>query len=408
VKVDKKGKPICYEPVHYYTKFGFIPNPDGSYYDYGFGHLLGPINEGINAILNQLIDSGTLSNMQVGFIGKGLRMKMGTSQFSPGEWKAVNATGDDLRKQIVPLPAKEPSNVLFQLLGMLNTSGKELASVAEIFTGKMPGQNTPATTTMATIEQGMKVFTAIYKRIYRSLAKEYKKVFDLNGYYLDKDTYLAILGQGNLNPQDFDPEVFDVCPTADPTATTQTEKLMKAQALMELMQAFGPALDGQKVLMRILQAQEQPNWQELIPGLQQTGKPSPPPPPQDPKIMAIQAKAKAEQAKILLEQQAQQQQMQNDQQSHSEELQFKQAEHQMKMQQTAQELQIKGVQAHADMNIQVAKENQQMQHDQQQHQMGLAQQHEAHQAGLQQQKEAAQVKNEVAKSAAKSTSPNKT
>ena len=182
VKLNDKGKPTCYEPVHYYTKFGFIPNPDGSYYDYGFGHLLGPINEGINSILNQLIDAGTLSNLQIGFIGKGLRIKMGTSQFTPGEWKAVNATGDDLRKQIVPIPAKEPSNVLFQLLGMLVTSGKELASVAEIFTGKMPGQNTPATTTMATIEQGMKVFTAIYKRIYRSLAKEYKKFFDLNGY----------------------------------------------------------------------------------------------------------------------------------------------------------------------------------------------------------------------------------
>jgi chaperonin GroES len=407
VKTDDKGKPICYEPLNYYTKFGFIPNPDGSYYDYGFGHLLGPINEGINTILNQLIDAGTLSNMQVGFIGKGLRMKMGTSAFQPGEWKAVNATGDDLRKQIVPLPTKEPSNVLFQLLGQLISSGKELASVAEIFTGKMPGQNTPATTTMATIEQGMKVFTAIYKRIYRSLAKEYKKVFKLNGYYLDKDTYIAILGQDQaqaaLNPGDFDDEVYDVCPTADPTATTQTEKLQKAQALMELMQAFGPtAMPMEKVLIRILQAQEQPNWQELVPGMQQTGQPQPVQPPPDPKMMAIQAKAKAEQAKILLEQQAQQQQMQNDQQSHSEELQFKQAEHQMKMQQTAQELQLKGAQAHADMNIQVAKENQQMQHDQQQHQMGLAQQHEAHKATMQQTEEAAKVKNEVAKSTSQS------
>jgi chaperonin GroES len=399
VKTDKKGKPVCYEPVHYYTKFGFIPNPNGSYYDYGFGHLLGPINEGINSILNQLIDSGTLSNLQIGFIGKGLRIRMGATQFTPGEWKAVNATGDDLRKQIVPIPSKDPSNVLFQLLGMLVTSGKELASVAEIFTGKMPGQNTPATTTMATIEQGMKVFTAIYKRIYRSLAKEYKKVFDLNGYYLDKDTYLAILGEQSLNPEDFDSEVYDVCPTADPTATTQTEKLMKAQALMELMQAFGPALDPQKVLMRILQAQEQPNWQELIPGMQQSGQPAPMPPQQDPKVMAIQEKAKAEQAKIQMQMQESQQQMQNDKESHQQDLQAKQAEMQMDQQAQQQQMQLDAQKAHAKMQVDMATAQQQQQHSEQQHQAGMMQQQQAHAVGLQQQKEAAAVKNEVTKSA---------
>lgn len=398
VKVDKKGKPICYEPVHYYTKFGFIPNPDGSYYDYGFGHLIGPLNEGINSILNQLIDSGTLSNMQVGFIGKGLRMKMGTQQFQPGEWKAVNATGDDLRKQIVPLPAKEPSSVLFQLLGMLVTSGKELASVAEIFTGKMPGQNTPATTTMATIEQGMKVFTAIYKRIYRSLAKEYKKVFKLNGYYLDEDTYLAILGTKSINPQDFDPEVFDVCPTADPTATTQTEKLMKAQALMELMQAFGPALDPQKVLMRILQAQEQPNWQELIPGMQQTGQPAPVPKQPDPKIMAIQAKTQADQAKLQMQQTAQQQKMQMDAQSHQQDLQFKSAEHQMDLQKQQAELQQTALEHHAKMQMDIASAQQQSRQAEQQHQMGLQQQQATHEATMKQQKDMAETKQGVLKS----------
>jgi chaperonin GroES len=84
------------------------------------------------------------------------------------------------RSRSFRLPSKEPSKVLFELMTALITSGKELASVAEIFTGKMPGQNTPATTTMATVEQGMKVFTAVYKRIYRSLAEEFKKLYRLN------------------------------------------------------------------------------------------------------------------------------------------------------------------------------------------------------------------------------------
>lgn len=292
VIINSKGAPVGYKADCYFTKFGFIPNPDGSFYDLGFGHLLGPINESVNTIINQLVDAGTLSNLQSGFIGKGLRLRMGDQPLRPGEWKAVNAVGDDIRKQMVPLPTKEPSNVLFQLLGSLITSGKELASVAEIFVGKMPGQNTPATTTMATIEQGMKVFTAIYKRIYRSLDKEFKKVFKLNNYYLDKNTYVAVLDEP-VNPKDFDYKDYDICPSADPTATTQTEKLAKAQAVMELMQTG--LIDPNKAVMRYLEALEVPNWQELLPGMAETGEPMPPQKEPDPKLMAMQAKAETDQ-----------------------------------------------------------------------------------------------------------------
>ena len=115
-------------------------------------------------------------------------------------------------------------------MNALVTSGKELASVAEIFVGKMPGQNTPATTTMASIEQGMKVFTAVYKRIYRSLKSEFYKVFELNEKYLDPNTYAAVVDV-NVDPEDFDDEDYDICPGADPSSMTQTEKLMKAQGL---------------------------------------------------------------------------------------------------------------------------------------------------------------------------------
>lgn len=316
----EKGKKVGYKPHCHFTKFGFIPNPDGSFFDMGFGHLLGPINEAVNTNINQLTDSGTINNLQSGFIAKGLRLKMADTTWKPGEWKAVNATADDLRKQIVPLPSKEPSNVLFQLLGMLITAGKELASVAEIFVGKMPGQNTPATTTMASIEQGMKVFTAIYKRIYRSLASEYKKIFYLNSYYLDPKTYSKVLDEP-INPGDFDDEEYDICPSADPTATTQTEKLIKAQALMELM---GTGLvDPQKVIMRVLEAQEQPNWEELIPGLQQTGQPTPPQEKPDPKLQAIQMKAETDKV-------ASERKMANDERKAQMEIAEKNADLQMK------------------------------------------------------------------------------
>lgn len=299
ITLDDAGKKIILiKPIQYYTKFSFVPNPDGSFYDIGFGTLLGPLNEAVNTLINQLVDAGTLSNLPSGFIGKGLRLRMGQERFLPGEWKPVASTGDDLKKQIVPLPTKEPSDVLFKLMGSLITSTKELASVAEIFVGKMPGQNTPATTTMATIEQGMKVFTAVYKRIYRALDKEFKKVYKLNGEYLNPKTYVSVMDEP-VGPDDFDDSAYDVCPGADPTAVSQTEKLLKAQGLMELLPSG--ALDAVEVIKRILQAQEQPNWEKLLnQQVQQSGQL---PQKQDPKMLELQQKSQMDQQKFAAEQQ---------------------------------------------------------------------------------------------------------
>ena len=318
------------KPLQMYTKFGFVPNPDGGFYDIGFGVLLGPLNESVNTLINQLVDSGSLSNLQSGFIGKGLRMKMGDARFQPGEWKPVNATGDDLRKQIVPLPAKEPSAVLFQLMGSLITSGKELASVAEIFVGKMPGQNTPATTTMASIEQGMKVFTAVYKRIFRALSEEFKKIFKLNNQYLDPNKYVAVLDT-TVNPEDFDLKSYDICPGADPTAVSQTEKLLKAQGLLEILPMVPGMLDPIKVFSRVLEAQEQPNWQDLFSQqVQQSGQLPPPPP--DPKLMAIKAKMEADQQKAAVDVQAKQMDMELKSRDKQQQMQMDAQEHAQKMQ----------------------------------------------------------------------------
>jgi len=152
----------------------------------------------------------------------------------------------------------------------------------------MPGQNTPATTTMASIEQGMKVFTAIYKRVFRSMQKEFKKVYKLNGMYLDPNTYSEMLDEP-VGPGDFQQDSYDVCPTADPVATTQQEKLLKAQALMELLPSG--LIDPMQVVIRNLQAQEQPEWEKLIPGMAETGQPQPPPQKPDPKMMEMEKKA---------------------------------------------------------------------------------------------------------------------
>jgi chaperonin GroES len=338
----RDGKLVRIEALQYYTKYGFIPNPESRIYDLGFGHLLGPINESVNTIINQLVDAGTLANLQSGFIGKGLRLKMGDQILKPGEWKAVNATGDDLKKQIVPLPTKEPSSTLFNLLGTLITSGKELASVAEIFVGKMPGQNTPATTTMATIEQGMKVFTAIYKRIYRSLYKEFKKLYRLNGTFLDPQTMVLILDEPT-GPADFSMDGYDICPGADPTAVSSTERLLKAQGLLELL-PLG-TIDPVKVTMRVLEAQDQPNWQELIPGMAETGQPQIPPPPPDPKVQHMQMKMEADAQLNQLKQQAAAMKLEMDQRSAEFKLMMEESLGNMKLQQEAQKSQLEGISA---------------------------------------------------------------
>lgn len=370
VIVNEKGKVVSIEAIQYYTKYGFIPNPDGGFYDIGFGRLLGPLNNSANTIINQLVDAGSLSNLQAGFIGKGLRIKMGESRFQPGEWKAVNAVGDDLKKQIFPLPVREPSQVLFNLLDLLLKSGKELASVAEIFVGKMPGQNTPATTTMATIEQGMKVFTAVYKRVYRALTSEFRKIYKLNRTYMNPEEYVSVLDEP-VPQSDYQGPEDDIVPGADPTAVSSQEKQQKVQALMQLLQIG--TIDPMAVTQLYLEAHEIPEPQKYL------KQPSPPPP--DPKMEAIKAKAQVDQQKAQIDMQVAQHKMQLDQATKEQEMQMKAA-------QLQQELESKKVQAILDAHLSQAEAGQKMQLQAQQTQMNLATQAATHRQQMQHQQEA--------------------
>lgn len=388
IHLDNKNNLLKIDPIQYFTKFPFIPNPDGSFYDVGFGVLLGPINEAVNTNINQLIDSGTLHNLQGGFIGKGLKLKLGAAQWQPGEWKTVQTTTDDIKKQIMPLPTKEPSEVLFKLMETMITAGKELASVAEIFVGKMPGQNTPATTTMATIEQGMKVFTAVYKRIFRALSQEYEKLFKLNSLYLDDMVYVNVLDE-QATREDFDDKTYNICPNADPATPTSTEKLAKAQALLELMQTG--VLDPVQVVKRVLEAQEQPSIETLFTQqVQQTGQFEPPP---DPKIQVAQMKQQSDQQRMVMEQQKAAFEAQLEQrnqefehmmeaQKNAMELRFKAMEHQLKLQSMAQEAQVK-------MLSGAAQHQQAMVQSDQQHTQGIQHADQSHQQQMIQAKEQA-------------------
>jgi len=389
IYTDDDGKLLKIEAVEYYTKFGFVPNPDGSFYDIGFGVLLGPLNESVNTLINQLIDAGHLASLQSGFIGKGLRLRAGEQAFRPGEWKLVNATGDDLKKQIVPLPVQQPSNVLLDLMTALVTSGKELASVAEIFTGKMPGQNTPATTTMATVEQGMKVFTAVYKRIYRALSEEFKKLYRLNAIYLNPNNYVDVVDM-IVGPDDFDKKNHNIYPGADPTAVSQAEKLMKAQGLVELAPMFPGMLNPVEVVNRVLEAQEQPNREKLFsPEVLQSGAWQPPP---DPKMMEMQMKGQMEQQKVAMKAQETQQKMELESRSKEQELAMEEQQHAQEMQHEMEMAQIESAAEVHKQRIFMAQEAQGMQQQQQSHDQNLRHTEDAHRQQMRQGGEGHQAK----------------
>jgi len=266
VKQDSEGNILQIVPTEYFTQYSFIPNPESKIYSLGFGSLLGPLNSSINTILNQLTDAGTLSNLQGGFLAKGVRVRGGALRYKPGEWKTVQTTGDDLRKGIYPMPTREPSAVLFNLLQLLISSGERLASVKDIMVGENPGQNQPYSTTVAVLEQGMKVFVSIYKRIYRALGKEYKKVYRLNGIYLDNQKYFNILDTGEAQTTgatDFNNKDLDILPGADPSILSEAHASAKANSLLEKMMA-GLPLNPQMVLRKVLEAEGHENIEELM------------------------------------------------------------------------------------------------------------------------------------------------
>ena len=373
VVTNEAGKIISIKAVEYFTKYGFMPNPDGGFYDIGFGRLLGPINASVDTLINQLIDAGSLSNLQAGFIGKGLRMKMGDARFTPGEWKAVNAPGDDIKKQIFPLPVREPSAVLFKLLELLVQSGKELASVAEIFVGKMPGQNTPATTTMATIEQGMKLFTAVYKRVYRSMNKEFKKLYKLNQQYLNPETVISVLDEP-IPQSDYEGSEDDIRPAADPSAASQQERLQKIQALLGLIQLG--TINPMAITVEMAEALEIQNPEKFI------MEPQPKP---DPKAQELQMKGEMEKEKLALKQQEMQMKAALEQQ---EQL-FNQK---MEEQKRQMEMQFESIKAMLELKMEQQKHMQEMQKSSDEHQMSMTQGAEQHAQKLQQAKEMSKEK----------------
>lgn len=253
ILTNARGEVFAIAPVRYFTRYRFMPSLDGSYYGMGFGTLLDALNETINSTLNQLLDAGHLSNLQAGFIGAGVSLKSGRQGFKPGEWKKAEVSGGTLRENIVPLPVQQPSNVLFQLLGMLIEASKDITATKDILTGETGQANQPVGTTLAQIEQGLKVFSAIYKRIHRALKRELQALARLNAIYLDDETYYNFQDEeGFVAKEDYAADDVDVIPVSDPTIVTDMQRIGRAQFLMQFR--ADPLMDGAEINRRVLEA----------------------------------------------------------------------------------------------------------------------------------------------------------
>lgn len=252
------------KPVEYFTKYGFLPNPDGSAHDVGFGLLLGPLNTSINRSINMMFDAAHLANTQGGFFGSGLRMKGGAMRLRPGEYRALPVDGATIRDNIVPLKFDGPNAVLFQLVGFLVEAAHDIASIKDILTGEQSQANMPASTALALIEQGLKTQTSVNQRVHRSLKREFKLLYELNGRYMQPQVYITFLDDDEPTEvllDDFKGDTLDISPTADPKVLTDMQEIMRAQALLAFAQ--DPDFDGWKIKQRYLEALGIPDINDL-------------------------------------------------------------------------------------------------------------------------------------------------
>jgi chaperonin GroES len=289
-------------PETFFTKYGFIPSPDGGFYDMGFGHLLGPLNESINTSINQLFDAGTLKNAGGGFIGKGARTKSGEIAMRPAMWVRVDSVGDDLRKNIMPLPVPEPSSVLFQLLNLLIDYGQRVAGAPDSVQGQNPGQNTPAETSRNMTEQGLKLFAGIYKRTHRAMRDEFRLWFRLNQLYLEESQSFASPATGASNKvlqKMYHMPTTAIRPSADPVYMSDAQRQAQANALLQAARAM-PGYNLYEVNKFYLKTLRIPGIDTFYPNPK---GPNAVPPIPNPKVQIEQMKLQAKQMQMKMDMQ---------------------------------------------------------------------------------------------------------
>ncbi len=297
IHVNDKGKIKKIIPRPYVVDYHCIDDPAGKYHSMGLNHLLFHQNKSITSVLRQLIDSGTLANQQGGFTTKAFKTKKREIKQELGKFTQLEIPPNvDIRSQIMPLPFKEPSQVLFSLLGLLIDAGKETGFVTQALMGDSEGQNVPATTMLAIVEQGSRAFKPMVQKLFHSLKKEFKMMFYLYGKFSSLDRFVKYNDLDiQISKEIFDSTELDIMPVADPTQSSEAHVYMKIQALQQMLQTpLANVLNIPALAIRILKGLQIDNPEELI---------APPQPAQpDPKMAEIELKKQIAEGKHQLEQ----------------------------------------------------------------------------------------------------------
>ena len=217
--------------IQYFVHFKFLPGL--GFYGFGLIHMIGGLSRTATSALRQLLDAGTLSNLPAGFKQRGVRVKDDAAPIQPGEFKDVDTPGGNLKDAFVFLPYKEPSATLLQLMGIVVTAGQRFASIADMQVGD-GNQQAAVGTTVALLERGSRVMSAIHKRVYSALRQEFKLLAKVFAQYLPPEyPYDVVGGQRNIKVTDFDERV-DILPIADPNIFSMSQRLTLAQTGLQL------------------------------------------------------------------------------------------------------------------------------------------------------------------------------
>jgi len=251
------------EKISHFVHYRFVPG--FGFYGLGLIHFLGNLTMSATAAMRSLIDAGQFANLPGGFKAKGVRMVGDNDPISPGEFKEVEATGIDLSKAIVPLPYKEPSSTLFQMLNFVAAAGQKFADSTEQVISDAASYG-PVGTTMALLEASSKFFTAIHKRLHKSQKDEFRILARIDYDYLPTEyPYDVPYEDRSIFKQDFDGRI-DIIPVSDPNIPSNAHRMMMANMALQMAQQSPPGMFNLEALNRtILNASNMPNVDEILP-----------------------------------------------------------------------------------------------------------------------------------------------
>ena len=259
----------------YFVHYKFLPGL--GFYGFGLIHMIGGLGRAATSILRQLIDSGTLANLPAGFKARGLRIRNDDEPLNPGEFRDIDAPGGDIRSSIIPLPFKEPSGTLAQLLGSLIDAGRRFVSIADQQVGQNMGKEMPVGTTVALLERGMKVMSAIHKRLHYAQKQEFRLLASILAENLPPEyPYDVSGGNRQVKQTDFDGRI-DIVPVSDPNIFSMAQRVTLAQTQLQLAQSNPQVHNLYQAYRRMYLALEVQNIDEVLP-------PPPQPQPLDPAI----------------------------------------------------------------------------------------------------------------------------